>query len=588
MRFSNQPGDWLRRHPFRIYLIAVGLAVVPLTFFLLSAHKLLLEQSTTTLVTQAGRSGQLIGMQVERHLHERTLFLETLALRPDLRDEWEAGHYERLTAPLQEVHALRPEIASLGMYDVNGTLRTISPPAAEPLGKSFADRDWYQGVTKDWKPYVSAAYSSGDGPQHQLVAVAVPLRDKTGKPLAILVVRETLDEVTRVVYGTTTDVNRGLIFFVDQRGQVFGVRNGHVQLLPELQPLREAISSTTQTRSKRMTLRGRDFVVASAPIPSLQWGVLIQVPSSVIREALWRYEKGLGILGLLIIALALGSGAVVAYVLQKMRQREDRYLTQIETQNRALELRRREAEHANQMKSRFLSTMSHELRTPLNAILGFAGLLQDEPALAETQKRWMTHIYEGGQHLLKLVNDVLDLARIESGRIDLHREIFWADLAVPEIIATLAPLTAAKQITVNVQVQRELRIDADKVRFKQILYNLLSNAVKFTPAQGKVWLRGYRDGTDAVFEVQDTGVGIRPDDQQRVFEEFSRLQEDAEGTGLGLAITRRLVQQHGGDLRLESEFGRGSTFRFALPLARDSANDAVAVAGGMNAKGELQ
>lgn len=577
MRLAVHPASkWLRRSPSRIYLTAVALSVLPLSFFLLAAHNLFHQQATARLVGQAAQSGKLIGNQVERHLHESEIFLQSLALRSDIIRDWEAHNYAQLGNRLRQVHALRSQYRSIGLYELDGTPRVISPPSPATLNQTFSSREWYAGLHDDPKPYISSVYAASSSDHEPVVAVAVPLLDEKGTPLGILMARETLDAITQEVYGLMTSPNTSLIFFVDQKGQVFGKNGDHVDLLPGLQPMMKAIGRPEKPTSQRLTLNGNDYVVAYSPIASLQWATLIQVPKSVITTALWAYEAPLALLGAIIILVALGGGIAVAFLYRKLRSSEERYLHQIERQNREMELRRREAEHANQMKSRFLATMSHELRTPLNAILGFASLLQDEPALTSKQKRWMEHIRQAGQHLVQLVNDVLDLSKIEAGAMELHKEKFAIDRAVPEVTSILSPLVAAKQIRLNVLIEGDLWVDADRIRFKQILYNLLSNAVKFTPPEGRVELRARGAEQSVVFTVSDTGVGIRPEDQERIFQEFGRLRQDTEGTGLGLSITRKLVDRHGGELQVKSELGEGTTFTFTLPVAQNVPNTGVA------------
>jgi signal transduction histidine kinase len=254
----------------------------------------------------------------------------------------------------------------------------------------------------------------------------------------------------------------------------------------------------------------------------------------------------------------------------------------LEAQNRQLELRNREVERATEVKTRFLATMSHELRTPLNAVLGFATLLTEEPALGAKQRRWAEHIREGGKHLLQLVNDVLDLSKIEAGRLELQRETFSVGTTVPEVISTLSPLVQAKRIKVASDVEGGLYVFGDRMRFKQILYNLLSNALKFTPAGGDVRVRASRQEDSALIEVEDNGVGIEPADQRRIFEEFSQLSSsdgNSLGTGLGLAITKRLVEQHGGRLWVRSEPNRGSCFAFLMPLGEPEPAQAAETTG---------
>jgi PAS domain S-box-containing protein len=265
---------------------------------------------------------------------------------------------------------------------------------------------------------------------------------------------------------------------------------------------------------------------------------------------------------------------------------------QIERQNRELELRNREVERATQLKSKFLANMSHELRTPLNAIVGFSDLLADGTPgdLNDKQKRFVNHIKKGSAHLLQLINDILDLSKIEAGQLEIRCADFQVKDALPEVLSTIRPLAMAKNIQVRHQVDASRPVYADRVRFKQILYNLLSNAVKFTPKDGQVNIDCVEQGNFIYLSVTDTGIGIRVEDEKLVFEEFRQVegsQKDAsQGTGLGLAITKRLVEQQGGGIWLESQLGKGSRFTFSLPAGSSAAQTgkpvqtAIAVSAG--------
>jgi signal transduction histidine kinase len=230
-------------------------------------------------------------------------------------------------------------------------------------------------------------------------------------------------------------------------------------------------------------------------------------------------------------------------------------------------------EVANRHKSEFLANMSHELRTPLNAIIGFSEVLSERMfgEVNEKQLEYLKDIHESGRHLLSLINDILDLSKIEAGRMELEVSTFDLPGALSNAMTLVRERAQRHGIQLAMEVDGELgEFSGDERKFKQIMLNLLSNAVKFTPDGGKVDVRARKENGRVEVAVRDTGIGIAPADQLLVFEEFRQVGRDrmrkAEGTGLGLALTKRFVELHGGAIRLESTPGRGSTFSFTLPL----------------------
>lgn len=236
-------------------------------------------------------------------------------------------------------------------------------------------------------------------------------------------------------------------------------------------------------------------------------------------------------------------------------------------------------EAASVAKSQFLANMSHEFRTPLNAIIGFTEVLQDQIAgpLNADQSEYLGDIHNAGQLLLRLINDVLDLAKVESGRLELFYETFPIAQVVREALTTMRPAADKKGLVIEAQLPPELgAISADQIRFKQIVFNLLSNAVKFTD-QGSITLTAAVEDGALHLAVADSGIGIRAEDMERIFVEFSQVDESHtrrhEGTGLGLALSQRLAAAHGGRIWAESEYGRGSTFHVWLPLQKPAGGE---------------
>jgi signal transduction histidine kinase len=237
------------------------------------------------------------------------------------------------------------------------------------------------------------------------------------------------------------------------------------------------------------------------------------------------------------------------------------------------ELRRlyTELEAASRHKSEFLASMSHELRTPLNAIIGFTQVLQEEMfgSVNEKQSEYLDDIHSSGTYLLSLINDVLDLSKVESGQVELDVQPFSVRDALERGVVMVRERASEDGVDVELKAGPDVDvIEGDERRIKQVIFNLLSNAVKFTPAGGEVDVSAARVNGEVRISVADNGPGIAPEDQERIFEHFQQTEagvEQREGTGLGLALSKRLVELHGGRIWLESELGKGSTFVFTLP-----------------------
>ena len=942
-------GKWVSQSQWRLYPLFLLLMVLPIVLFAYSVGEVLRHQTETQAATESTQIARVSAVLVEEHFRQSTAFLDSIASRRELLKTWKKRDLREVEWDLKQASSLRPDFAFVSLYDLNGTMRAVYPPQPSVLNHNFAFRDWYKGVARDWKPYVSEVYQTAVAPYQLVVAIAVPVRDEAGKPIGILMAPYTLETMSRRLVGTKIE-GAWTISLVDQHGYLSARPNINSYSAPidlnGYEPVKQMLAGNA---GHGTFVRGDDTLFARyEPVGPYGWGVLVDQPLSALHQGVWAVERRVWLLGLVLIVVGLavstfmgslysqletgnrfinlsidmfciagfdgffktvnpswekvlgftaeelmarpylelihpedrsattaeaerlenrevvfafenrylckdgsykwlswnavsmpeqkviyavarditerrrvddalreseerfrllvnnvrdyailmldpagrvaswnqgaerikgykadeivgrhfscfyppeevkkgkpehelqtaltagryeeegwrirkdgsrfwadviitaltdatgklrgfskvtrditerkhtegllheseerhrklfdnnphptwvydretlGFLAVNAAAVRKYGYSSDEFLTMtikdirppedvpamlemvrsltdgseeiglwrhrrkdgslidveitsyalnffgrpaevivaadvtqrkldeeekrkfiatLATTNEKLELRNREVEHATKLKSKFLASMSHELRTPLNAIVGFSDLLAEgvPGELNPKQKRFVNHIKQGSAHLLQLINDILDLSKIEAGQLELHCEYFHVKDALPEVLSTIRPLAMAK----NIQVEHMLEIDrpayADRVRFKQILYNLLSNAVKFTPQGGRISIACAEDEDLVSISVTDTGIGIRAEDQAVVFEEFRQVEggkdSTQEGTGLGLAITKRLVEQQGGKISLVSELGKGSRFSFTLPAGAKTKTSAPA------------
>ncbi|MGA8011178.1 MAG: ATP-binding protein [Candidatus Acidiferrales bacterium] len=637
-----------------------------------------------------------LAAMVDKDLTSAETILTSIADRSTLRDDWARRNLPSIDLQLQEARKFEPAFLFASVYETNGTLRAIVP--SDPIvGKNYAYRDWYRGVTSGWQPYVSEVYRTAAGSRPLVVAVAVPIRDEHGNPAGILMATYSLADLAAKFNSIEKGGWEGFVI-VDQHGVVAASPEIRSQSEPVSISLSGLVGRALSNAegSDRVRIDGQDRFVGFAPIPRLGWAALYQRRASQALAPAVRLKSQYRSVSIYLLFIYLLTAAFAALLVRRQarllaanqelnqelgkqvteakrsreeldnyfmlsidllciagidgyfkrvnpawekvlgwstnallsrpytefihpedRERtaleagrqaegldairfENRYLcedgsyrwlmwnaspslkdrliyatardiTELKRTREALVVAKNDAERSNRFKDQFLSTMSHELRTPLNAVLGFSDLLGENRygPLNEKQRRYLNHIVTGGRHLLRLINDILDLSRIEAGRLQLAPEDVRVDQAFAEACDTLHPLISKRNHVVIKHATPGLSVRADGMRLKQILMNLLGNAIKFTPEGGKIELAANRVGDLVRLEVRDSGPGIPPEEQNRIFEAFYRLGQNAkgaEGTGLGLAITQRLVELHGGQLGLESHPGSGSCFHFTLPF----------------------
>jgi len=259
---------------------------------------------------------------------------------------------------------------------------------------------------------------------------------------------------------------------------------------------------------------------------------------------------------------------------QRLSRENKRLVDDLQRSNKLLFEANKQLKKTTDAKSAFLASMSHELRTPLNTIIGFSELMIDEVPgeINEEQRQCLNDVLSSSKHLLSLINEVLDLSKIESGKVELRLSNIILTKVIESLKSTLMPILASRKQSLDIKIEEGLpSVYTDKAKLRQVLLNLLTNAIKFTSDGGKLKIEAIRDGDWCQVSVIDNGTGIKKEDQERIFEPFTQIdalpEEKREGTGLGLALTKQLVEMCGGKIWVESEYGKGSQFTFTVPLA---------------------
>jgi signal transduction histidine kinase len=501
-----------------------------------------------------------------------------------------------------KLQRLVPAVTDVAMIDAAGRERLFVSILAMNVIESKKDRSrepaflnakpdktWYGPVTfrKETEPYMQIAVRAGN---------AVTVADVNLKFI--------WDVITRIKVG-----DKGKAYVVDATGHLVAdpdiglvLRKTNLSALDHV----KAAFEGGEDQEPAMLARdraGAEVLTAFAPIEPLGWRVFVEQPvtevyatldASILRTALLLLG---GFVISAVAALVMARGMVrpirtlqegaqrigAGELEQKIEIRTGDELEALAGQfnDMTTELRRSYAELeqkvdertaqlavANRHKSEFLANMSHELRTPLNAIIGFSEALREKMfgELNGKQIEYLNDIHASGRHLLSLINDILDLSKIEAGRMELDVQSFAGPPAFESALALVRERALKKSIALSLKCDPALgEVRADERKFKQILLNLLSNAIKFTPEGGCIAVDARLNGAGLEIAVSDTGIGVAPKDQAAVFEEFRQVGPRSEGTGLGLALTRRFVELHGGSIRLDSTPGQGTTFTFTLP-----------------------
>lgn len=468
-------------------------------------------------------------------------------------------------------------------------------------GKSYYGQVFF---VRDCEPYMT---------------LALPIERFAGDVVGVLMAMVNLKYIWDVVSEIKVGI-AGYAYVVSDSGDLIAHPDISIVLerrnLRTLDQVKAALAHEGGPIVPQHSLVGRKVFASYALIPDLGWAVLVERPvaeayatlyASLIRTSvLLLIGLGMAILASVLIArrvvhpvemlrqgaARIGSGDLDHHLeimtgdeLQALAEEFNKMALQlresyaqleqkVEARTEELAFANRKLDEASRHKSAFLANMSHEFRTPLNAIIGFSEVLLD-PALKVTEeerKQFLTDILNSGKHLLKLINEILDLAKVEAGRMELHLESAAIGDLLQSVHSTMKPLAAQRAIDLKVESDQKIpTVLMDSARIMQVLLNLLGNAIKFTPELGRIWVRAVAENGLVRVEVGDTGPGIPDGEEEKIFLEFEQIavgrgEDRPEGTGLGLALAKKFVEMHGGKMWVESEMGKGSRFIFTLPL----------------------
>ncbi len=563
-------------------LVAFGLAA-PILLFGAFTRQTVEDAVASRLKTERERTVQLAAELVRQELRSADQDLVQLTTRADFREALRRGDRATLQDAISQLRSGQvtlltvQQYGSLGVIDARGTL-LARDPSSEPADPAF----------------IASVFARTAGANGQVVSPTLASDTAARRAIAELPISRSVKEAGEtlgVVYALVrsqrfgpsldrvTTAGRELVVLDAASTVAAGSSGGGGGLLAggrtpgiafALPALDRALSGEMGTLSARIA--GADQVVTYGAVEPGRLAIYLLDAPSITLEAERRLSSDLdlGVRVAAVVAVALAAGLALLFALLRRHQ------AALEASRAELARVNVELANASKAKSDFLARMSHELRTPLNAIIGFSDLLAEGVAgeLNARQRDYAGDIASSGRHLLSVINDILDLSRVEAGRMEFHPEDIDLKALAEEVHAAVRPLAAEKRLRLELDASADLPVVRhDPRRLRQVLLNLLSNAVKFTPEGGAVTTRLAAPDRDRVeVAVSDTGIGIATKDQAQVFEEFRRVESGyaraQQGTGIGLALVKRFVEAMGGSIALASEVGKGSTFTVRLPLAQ--------------------
>jgi signal transduction histidine kinase len=478
----------------------------------------------------------------------------------------------RLQKWAAERHGLRAIFSDVFVISVKGAVLADTPPRGRH-GIDVSDREYFRTTVETRKPYISKPFL-GRAMKEPVVFFSAPVFDKRGTVVAVLSGSLNLLQPNFLGNLAEAQIGKSGSFAVFTRDRTIVISRDRSRILtegpaPGVSPYFDRATSGSEGSEEGVNSRGLRAIFSYSQLKAVPWVLVASLPIdeayAPIQTTQRRIVEVTLLLGLLVAPLVwLAVRRIYDPLREALGEREARL-------HRAQALAKLNQE-ANRVKSEFLASMSHELRTPLNAIIGFTGtLLMKLPGpLNADQEKQLRTVQTGANHLLSLINDLLDVTKIEAGKVELSLAPVDCKEVIDEVGTSLRPQAEAKGLEFAATVPQGLTVSTDRRAFSQIIINLTNNAIKFTE-RGSVRIRAERrehNGSRVLeISVEDTGVGIRPEDQAKLFAAFSQVDAKIgqEGTGLGLHLSQKLAEALGGKIELKSEYGKGSTFTIVLP-----------------------
>lgn len=536
---------------WRLYTALVLLTALPLVLFLYASDRFVRRLTTRNLLQSSSNAADLAAKILEERMQRSSGSLQAFADDPAILSAWQHHDLARVDSYIQSASKLRPDITALAIYDSTGARRITIPTDAPQLVEQAGTSDWFTGAMKDHKVYITGATNGQQSASRMVVAVPMQHENPAGVLAAIYNVSTVNGWLSALPASTTK-----WIALVDRNGATIA----GAQL-----PASASRSASEQNEVKKLlagqggteyTLHeGRKVLVTRRPIPSLGWGLLVEIPESEIDKALWNFERPIALIGAVFILLGMLTGAAFAWMHRRLRRSQE------ETRRVAkeLEIRNRELES-------FAYSLSHDVRAPLRHVDGFARILAEDHGydLPAEARDLLSKIQVGAHRTQQLIDALLRFYRV--GGQGLRMQSTDLNQLAEEVITGLKRDLGERNVTF--EVSHLSQVTCDRGLTTQVFWNLLANAVKFTGPQPQARIRvgeQLQNGKKAFF-VQDNGVGFDMEHAGKLFTPFHRLhaQEDFEGTGIGLATVQRIVQKHNGEIWVTSTPGQGSTFYFTL------------------------